>query len=72
MAESTHEEPKTETTTRKPILLLRLSASFLLRLAERQLLEVLFQEPPRSWLELNPTQCALRTKTQKQGLGFLA
>jgi len=36
-----------EQTTRKPILLLRLSRVLLLRLAERTLLDVLFQEPPR-------------------------
>ncbi len=33
--------------TRKPMLLLRLSRVFLLRLAERILLPLLFQEPPR-------------------------
>ena len=34
--------------TRKPLLLLRLPRVFLLRLAERSLLPLLFQEPPRS------------------------
>jgi hypothetical protein len=34
-------------TTRKPILLLRLSEVLLLRVAERQLRGLLFQEPPR-------------------------
>jgi hypothetical protein len=34
-------------TTRKPILLLRLSGVLLLRVAERQLRGLLFQEPPR-------------------------
>ena len=34
-------------TTRKPILLLRLSGLLLLRCAERQFLGLLFQEPPR-------------------------
>ena len=34
--------------TRKPMLLLRLSGSLLLRFDERQLLELLFQLPPRS------------------------
>ena len=38
----------TPRTTRKPILLSRLSGAFLLRMAERQFLELLFQEPPRS------------------------
>jgi hypothetical protein len=33
--------------TRKPMLLLRLSGSFLLRLAERRFCGLLFQEPPR-------------------------
>ena len=33
--------------TRKPLLLLRLPAVFLLRLAERRLFGLLFQEPPR-------------------------
>ena len=33
---------------RKPLLLLRLEAVFLLRLAERRLFGLLFQEPPRS------------------------
>jgi hypothetical protein len=33
--------------TRKPIVLLRLSGWFLLRLAERRLSGLLFQEPPR-------------------------
>jgi hypothetical protein len=33
--------------TRKPTLLLRLSGWFLLRLAERRLCGLLFQEPPR-------------------------
>jgi hypothetical protein len=36
------------TTTRKPLLLLRLSGVFLLRFAERQFLGLLFQEPPRN------------------------
>jgi hypothetical protein len=35
-------------TTRKPLLLLWLSGLFLLRFAERQLIGLLFQEPPRS------------------------
>ena len=34
--------------TRKPLLLLRLPRVFLLRLAERTLLPLLFQEPPRT------------------------
>ena len=34
--------------SRKPMLLLRLSGSFLLRLAERTLLALLFQDPPRN------------------------
>lgn len=34
--------------SRKPMLLLRLSGSFLLRLAERALLALLFQDPPRN------------------------
>lgn len=33
--------------TRKPLLLFRLSGVFLLRFAERQLSELLFQLPPR-------------------------
>lgn len=33
---------------RKPLLLLRLSGVFLLRLAERKLFALLFHEPPRS------------------------
>ena len=33
--------------TRKPLLLFRLSGSFLLRLAARMFLGLLFQEPPR-------------------------
>ena len=33
---------------RKPLLLLRLSGVFLLRLAERRFVGLLFQEPPRS------------------------
>jgi hypothetical protein len=40
-----HEE---EPTTRKPRLLFSLSRAFLLRLAERQFLGLLFHEPPRS------------------------
>jgi hypothetical protein len=36
------------TTHRKPKLLLRLSGWFLLRMAARQLLAGLFQEPPRT------------------------
>jgi len=32
----------------KPVLLLRLSGAFLLRLAERRFLGLLFQVPPRS------------------------
>ncbi len=32
---------------RKPLFLFRLSGWFLLRLAERRFLELLFQEPPR-------------------------
>ncbi len=43
--ESAHAD---EHTTRKPILLLRSSGLFLLRLAERQFLGLLCQEPPRS------------------------
>ena len=35
-------------TTRKPLLLFRLSGVFLLRLAERVFLGLLFQEPPRN------------------------
>jgi hypothetical protein len=38
------------TATRKPRLLLRLRGVFLLRLAERQFLALLFQEPPRNTL----------------------
>jgi hypothetical protein len=37
-----------EQITRKPMLLLRLSGLFLLRLAERALSGLLFQEPPRN------------------------
>jgi hypothetical protein len=37
-----------EHNTRKPILLLRLSGWLLLRVAERALFELLFQEPPRN------------------------
>jgi hypothetical protein len=37
-----------DTATRKPLLSFRLSGLFLLRLAERQFLGLLFQEPPRS------------------------
>jgi hypothetical protein len=33
---------------RRPLLLLRLSVSFLLRLAERNLIGLLFHEPPRN------------------------
>jgi hypothetical protein len=36
-----------ETTSRKPMLLFLLSALFLLRFAERQLIALLFHEPPR-------------------------
>ena len=39
---------------RKPLLLLRLSAVFLLRLAERTLAGLLFQEPPRNERRLMP------------------
>ena len=41
-------EPPDTTTTRKPLLLLRLSGLFLLRLAARQFLGLLFHEPPRN------------------------
>lgn len=41
-------------TTRKPTLLLRLSGLFLLRLAERRLSGLLFQDPPRK------TRCAVK------------
>ncbi len=44
---SRHRRARATTTTRNPILLLRLSGVFLLRLAERQLLPLLFHEPPR-------------------------
>jgi len=37
-----------DTTTRKPLLLFRLSGVFLLRLAERQFVGLLFHDPPRS------------------------
>jgi hypothetical protein len=37
-----------EHNTRNPMLLLRLSGLFLLRLAERAFSELLFQEPPRN------------------------
>ncbi len=40
--------PAADTATRKPLLSFRLSGLFLLRLAERQFLGLLFQEPPRS------------------------
>ena len=39
---------KTTRATRKPLLLFRLSGSFLLRFAARMFLVLLFQEPPRS------------------------
>jgi len=35
-------------TSRKPVLSLRLAGLFLLRLAERQFLALLFQDPPRN------------------------
>jgi hypothetical protein len=38
---------ETKQATRNPLLLLRLPGSFLLRLAARQFLPLLFQEPPR-------------------------
>lgn len=37
-----------ESTTRKPMLLLKLSGLFLLRAAQRALFRLLFQEPPRT------------------------
>ncbi len=46
------------------MVLLRLSGSFLLRLAERQFLPLLFQEPPRT-TRLSPTtitQCYCRRR----------
>ena len=39
--------PTTGNTTRKPLLLFRLSGWFLLRFAERQFLSLLLKEPPR-------------------------
>jgi hypothetical protein len=38
---------ETDTTTRNPLLLLRLSGVLLFRFAERQLVGLLFQLPPR-------------------------
>ena len=38
----------TPTTTRNPLLLLRLSGLLLLRLADRQFVGLLFHEPPRN------------------------
>jgi hypothetical protein len=40
-------------TTRKPMLLFLFSGSFLLRLADRQFLGLLFQEPPRNTRDWN-------------------
>ena len=42
-----HPMPAGAAATRKPMLLFRLSGVFLLRLAERQFVPSLFQEPPR-------------------------
>jgi hypothetical protein len=41
-------------TQRNPLLLLLFDGSLLLRLAQRQLLELLFQEPPRNTFGLLP------------------
>ena len=49
--------------TRKPVLLFRLSGVFLLRLADRVLFGLLFQEPPRSTREAGrrpQEQCTLK------------
>ena len=55
-----------EITTRKPLLLFRLSGVFLFRLAERVFLELLFHEPPRNtrfpripWANTRPVGWAL-------------
>ena len=42
--------------TRKPMLLLRLSGVFLLRLAARVFLALLFQEPPRRTRDIGPAE----------------
>ena len=42
--------------TRNPLLLLRFPVSFLLRLAERMFLGLLFQEPPRNTREQRPAR----------------
>jgi len=46
---SSHTSKGVETHTRNPLLLLRLCGLFLLRLAQRALFQLLFQEPPRSY-----------------------
>jgi len=46
---SSHTSKGVETHTRNPLLLLRLCGLFLLRLAQRTLFQLLFQEPPRSY-----------------------
>ena len=48
-----------ETHTRNPLLLLRLCGLFLLRLAQRTLFQLLFQEPPRNY---RPVPTARRRK----------
>nr|WP_156815361.1 hypothetical protein [Pseudanabaena sp. PCC 6802] len=40
-------------------------ALFLLRLDERQFLALLFHEPPRISLELNPNRCAIKKDRQR-------
>jgi hypothetical protein len=56
---------------RRPWLLLRLSAVFLLRFAARTFLGLLFQEPPRTairpapWSEPDP-ECSRRKPTDEQ------
>ena len=59
---------------RNPLLLLRLSAVFLLRLAERKFLGLLFQEPPRNTRLSSSGASPLKTITCKylfaQSLGL--
>jgi hypothetical protein len=50
--------------TRKPIVLLRLSGWFLLRLAERRLSGLLFQEPPRRTREDGAVQAPGRNECE--------
>ena len=57
--------PADDTATRKPLLSFRLSGLFLLRLAERQFLGLLFQEPPRSTRRLcSPDPLGLQTAAE--------